>query len=488
MKKFLTVLFGSLLLLIPQKHSTGCLYYPMGEVYRFSIFHPGISNTDELSIFYFSSDYFNINLLGNDSFEEANITEWDNYFNHRYSKECIKTVVYSTDIYCLLDSSCNISLLQTCPGIRPVMNRNSQAGQYFYYMHECLGLLNDMKDPWYSDNYAIDDDAFERLIEKGSQLLKTFKNDAFLAKRTAYNLLRLYYYYQSYRRLYPDTLNEIYNQYFSRDTIASVIDGSAYFYNFPPTDNKAEMDYQLSKVFDFSIEKRQRAVELFSRENIPTVLAYAKNKHEKAVIHSMWLLQHPGKGLETLEKIYDLEPGCNYFNILLTREINKLEDWILTPLVVEQWPAVNTGSTSYYYGNIEDNFEATRKKNRIKDIQYLNQLILFINKLISTNSFKRKDLLNLYVCQLYLIKNDVQNADKYLNKAKNISVVTDKRFQIQLLINEIVIQIQTAGLNDNCRNLILKFHKTAKNTEDPHMAQLEKNLLLYIGNVLLKKR
>lgn len=482
MKKCIILLAGSILLLLPQKDSSGCGYTPMPEEYRFYILHPGSSGRDELSTFYFTTEYFNTDLQINSAAEEANLNEWGQYFRYKYSKECLKKIIYQSDIGCVYNKDCYDTLLASCPGLINELNWNTKPGRYFMYMHECLGYLHFMEDPW-EETSTTDTSALARVINKGNKLLAEFVNEPFLEKRVAYNLIRLYYYAGNVANL-----GKIYNRYFSPTKQESMIDGSAYFYYIQTAHNKNEFDYILSRVFDFSLEKKKRSLELFTRQNIDATLKYAKNNHEQAVIHSMWLLQHPGKGLETLEKIYKLEPGYKDFDILLSREINKLEDWILTPRVA----MVEAASHVPMNGNNEKenyNHYYMQLKNRENDLSYVDKVIKFSKKLFGQKGYAKKELVHLYLTHLYMMKNELDDATKqYALALKGASADKNTIFDLQLKVDGIVLHfMQSKGMDAKGQQLLLDFNKVTKQRSSVYKLSIQKNLLQFVGMILHEK-
>ena len=483
MKKFITLLFGSLFTLSYQTPSIGCLFFPHQEEYRFFIMQPTVSGRNELSTFYFTTEYFNYENLLNSRAEEANLDEWSTYFNKKYSKECIKKIIYAANIHCISTSTCLDTLLLDCQLLKKEFTQNKATAAYLNYMHKCILYLNDYKDPWGESNHT-NITVYSRLKNEGKELLKTFVNNPFLQKRTAYNLLRLYYYSGD-----KTSIKETYTTYFSSTTQNSMIDGSAFFYYSGYTvanNTNGEFDYIMSKAFDVSIEKRKRSLELFSRKNIDLTLKHAKNNHEKAVIWSMWLLQHPGKGLNTLEKIYTYETDFEEFDILLSREINKLEDWILTPKAYSVAPAsdrLRDGYDTYFSKNENEfNHNYINLVNRSNDVDYTKKVIQFVKKLQRSN-FKKQELLNLYLTHLYMLLGEYEMAYTYHKKLiKSPIIHQNQTYALQADINGIVLHFaKQKQMTDEGATLLYNFHKKIATNKTINLKRIEKNLLLFIG-------
>lgn len=487
MKRFIALLFGSILVFSYHAPTNGCLYYPHGEDYRFYILQPAISHRNELSTFYFTTEYFNYEYQLNDRAAEQNLKEWGAYFKNKYSKECLTTLIYSLDAFCVYNANCVADSLVQCPKLKKEFTQNSPATVYLKYMHKCLNFLYSSGDPWKENDFISDFDAYARLITEGEKLLETFANDDFLRKRVAYNLLRLYYY-----RGDKKCVHETYHFQFSPAVQKSMIDGSAYFYySGYVSAGGAEYDYIMSRVFDVSVEKKKRSLELFSRQDINQTLKLAKTQHEKAVIWGMWLLQHPGHGLTTLNRIYKQDPNYEDFDILLSREINKLEDWLLAPKVLQVAPATDYLREDYK-GNYDERDEYNHNrillKNKYNDLAYTDSVIDFVKKLQSSG-YKKRSLFNLYLVHLYMIKGNYDTATLYYNKLKNEPLIKkDAGYALQANIDGIVLHFaQAQHMDAKGQDLLHALHKKINANKTVQLKRIEKNLLQYVGALLAER-
>ncbi len=86
----------------------------------------------------------------------------------------------------------------------------------------------------------------------------------------------------------------------------------------------------------------------FETSQADSTLFLARNEHEKNVIQAMKAFNYPGRSLSILKRIYGSEPGYKELPFLLAREVNKVEDWLLTSKVTDfGMPAVYLDSVGF---------------------------------------------------------------------------------------------------------------------------------------------
>jgi hypothetical protein len=226
------------------------------------------------------------------------------------------------------------------------VKRNAMTG---YFMRskdlEALGYLMYAKkaevfavgDVW--DAPARDSLKMDKLIKNGKQLYAVAKKDVFKLKY-AYQILRMAHYSGRY--------NDVINGY---DEYSGSINGTASVLQplclalkagaHLRTGNREEAAYLFSKVFGQTTARRISNYLGFvwsvsSKENREAIVARAKNNAEKAWVHALFGLSGSGKELQAMEEIFALDPTNEALQVLATREINKLEEKYLTPLVQQQ--------------------------------------------------------------------------------------------------------------------------------------------------------
>ncbi|MCP9751745.1 hypothetical protein [Ferruginibacter sp. HRS2-29] len=183
-------------------------------------------------------------------------------------------------------------------------------------------------------------------IKGGLQLYAAAKQELFKLKY-AYQLIRLAHYSGRYEEAI-----RFYDAYIPQNKTESVLQpmclalkaGALY-----RTGKQKEAAYLFSKAFSENDVKRiSNYLSFFwsvdSRDNVKEYTKLCKNNSEKAAMLSLFAMGNTGDQNAAIKEIYDLQPGLNMLEVLVTREVNKLEEVYLTPLLNEQ-----KGGKEFYY-------------------------------------------------------------------------------------------------------------------------------------------
>jgi hypothetical protein len=141
-------------------------------------------------------------------------------------------------------------------------------------------------------------------------------------------------------------------------------------------------------------------VQLFTSGAVENYLSMAKDDRHRATLMVMRDLQHPGRALDDLERIAAWDPGNKHLPLLLTREVNKLEDWLLTPALTEFGAAIRQWS--------EWEEGVTRDEVLQTDLSYLHEVQGFIRRIAPQAAAEQRPLLNLLDGHLSLVAGDLQ--------------------------------------------------------------------------------
>jgi hypothetical protein len=126
----------------------------------------------------------------------------------------------------------------------------------------------------------------------------------------------------------------------------------------------------------------------------------AKHDTHRATLLVMRDLQHPGRALEDLERIAAWDPGNRHLPLLLTREVNKLEDWLLTPNVTDFPPAIRL------WQEVEDGISPEEVLRA--DLDYLHQVQGFIRRIAPQAAADQRPLLNLLDGHLSFVAGELE--------------------------------------------------------------------------------
>ena len=141
----------------------------------------------------------------------------------------------------------------------------------------------------------------------------------------------------------------------------------------------------MALVFDRCDDKKLRMAMVFNKNKsiVDKTLAMAKSPQEKAAILTMTIVNNPGRTLNTVLEIEKLDPDYYALDFLLLREINKLEDWILTPSLTLSKPTLSPNKE--WRSGPEDYLQ----KNYEKDRAYLKQVIIYAHRLMAQRNNSR---------------------------------------------------------------------------------------------------
>ncbi len=400
----------------------------MGEEYRFWLFQPNYTSESNLRPFFYSAEY---TFYGETTFDNvSNTDDWYKYLKGKASKKDINDLLNHTDpatFYSKSDSLAYNSfykISKSRPEIwaylkfaKKVENMELGGANTSWYCEECPNLSFSWK---MADEVNVDG---LDLSTYGNELY-TKTNDRFIKERIAYQLVRLTGESSESEKIYTEKLLPVQSESWVK--YAALLRAASYKHT-------ALADYQLSQVFDHCVDKAYRTVQLF--ENHPEAINYTKNNHEKAVLKTMHLMQEPFRVLPELKKVNALDPGNKHLGMLLVREINKIEDWLLTPRYTEYTPSV------YKYPKTDDEYawylNRFNKKalavNLRKDSVYAREVQYFIESIINSNTRKDVALLHLSAGYLAYVNRDLINAREHYDLVKKSSGFNPEiAFQLEL--------------------------------------------------------
>jgi hypothetical protein len=336
--KIFIILISAILLLTNDK-SDGCVDSFSDESDWLSLYMPEISGAASLMPFYYSVNglYRSDDLWPNES-RTKNTGEWFEYLGKKVSLKSIDTILYQSDA---------VRLTNTFDSI---LSGNNSDAEYRHHNMMLRYLEKNKKkdiihyllfaketehyllhgDPW--DPYKpLNNTGLISTVAAGEKLINTC-TDSFLKIRYAYQCIKIY---GNLAKTDPGAFSNkcisLYDLSFGKGYQNTTLKYWALFFKARCIAQKdsALSNYLLSKVFDSTDEKETEVYYNFNLHFLNQTLGLAKNNHEKAVILGLSIIQNPGKVLPVLQEIYRLDPANDKLGMLLTREINKLEQWII---------------------------------------------------------------------------------------------------------------------------------------------------------------
>lgn len=462
----------SIILLPPRKIADACGFYIYPGEYRFWLLQPDIVNEPDLTPFYFASSYlYKADLYaGTQPHVEQNINEWYEITGHKASRKDIDSLLNGTPPQVFFEEQKKLGKQNS------LMNFLLQPDQTELYEYMQLSKkieqITAYPDPWDEENHPK---SSVTSVMGELKKLRSATNDPFIKLRTAFQLVRLL----NFNARSKEAEN-IYDTWIAPVKTKSWVKAAA-LYQIALSYPGPQGDYLLSKVFDMGEYNRTMCLVRFENENADETIKLAKNTHEKNVVRAMKIFNCPGRSLDMIKEIYAAESQYKELPFLLLREINKVEDWLLTNKITEfPTPAVYGDD---YWSNYDylDNAALNYRNDKV----YSKELSGFLHAMI-TSSYKQKALLHLYAAHLDMLNKEYESSSAHLTEAdrqKNLP----QNVKTQIAINRYLLDLEN-GFDKNAESQFMSIIKTPDKklgVYDPGI--MKDQLILYTARKMLNR-
>lgn len=360
MKSLIRILIVCLI----SSNSFACGWYPFGEDVRFSLMSPFMFDDGGMSPYYYTWWNYGDGYLSTPE-NDPNIALWKEYCGGKVDEQSIYEAVYELKEEELGNRQSSNKMVQY------LIQNDLEALSYIAFAKSC-SHLNSRYSEWEEDDNSVNErkekmqDALNRSQKVKSEAIK---------KRFRFLAIRLAFYNKD-----QEKVNRIFKKSFSGNP-EDAIDYWALYFNWVTQKRSAERNFNLAQVFVYAPGKRYGAITQITK-NIPVdeVLAFAKTDTERANVHAVYGVRNIGRGLSTLKAVYYLDPNNPLLDYLLIREINKVEDWVLTPRYTNFDPSVSPKGGTYGLSN-------ELIQERIKDDEsYAKELLFWMEGLKESGS------------------------------------------------------------------------------------------------------
>ena len=418
-KTLLKALISLLLILNVRQDAGSCGWYePDYDMKKF--FASELSNKPLFEPFYFNfsrlySDkwYMDINLSKDD-----NLNDWVAYCNNKVAKKDIDNLLYMSDALENTKDLGTTKYANNAMYLYLAANKDKSALDYLYFMKKCsfvAGSVDEWEENASAKNNKINQTRAELLTE-GEKLYKQAKNKS-IKLRLGYQLVRLAHYSKEYQqtiKLYDKyvepNFDETQTAYWAMGHKAGAI--------YSLGEDRGLSGYLFSRMFEKSPAKRVNAYysfKILEDKDWQRAMSLCKNNKEKATLHFLRSINPHNVMLEELKSIYALDNSSDYLDILLVRELNKLEQ-------------------SQYYGNEDNKKQGTQVK---KD--NAQALKVFIQKILAEGKLKNPALftLGLGYCD-YMVGNNAGAKKSFANIPESAKT---NEVKAQITIFELMLQL-----------------------------------------------
>ncbi len=315
-----------------------------GASYRF--FEPDYASVEEYKPFHFTFDrLYDYELLDEGTSESANLSAWSTYLGAAYPENDVRKLVYECDLDLLNQLKQDITDRRAVPSELSnnalvkdwKANKRLELLDYLILAHRAQPFCLYEYDEW--SEIERHNDGIQPVIDDAKRACKNAP-DQFLKLRYAYQAMRLEQYSDQHERAI-----ETYQQLALPNAGADKLIASWAQCHFAgclrAKELEAEAAYNFSKVFDQCPSRRIQAWygwRILSDEVWHTVQAKCQNNHEMAVILFLNAFSDDAIAQEDMRQIHELDPGSKMLDVLLMREINKLENNFLGNSYSESLP------------------------------------------------------------------------------------------------------------------------------------------------------
>lgn len=392
------------------------------------------------------------------------LKEWEVFFKHKFSKKAIDTLLYSDDSTAVFQQiqSGKTAVIKNEFSAYLQQAQNAEVLNYLAYAKACEVNANVKTNAWPEEKEPTVKTNAE-LKAEGLRAIKTVKQP-FLHMKYAFQIIRMAFYNQDY-----EGVLQLYNQLIGNKKDSSVaftrilgFKAGAYYH----LHQKVKAGYYYSKAFENNSAYRLEAMQSFnwalsnpeglSDIRLNGIYALCKNNHERAVVLGMKTLQNSKLCLDDLKKIYSYDPDLSDLDVLINREVNKLE-YLYFSKKIDAQNFLN--SNSYYGRNHTEKFKRKLAKLDKKYQPYLDELSQFLNQIITDNKNGTPAFWHLTKAYLAAMQNEHAQVGRELAAAKAVKM-TPKEHALYQRIDLLHVLLKSPQITSATEQVLLPKLKT----------------------------
>ncbi|MBL7706151.1 MAG: hypothetical protein JNM21_11460 [Taibaiella sp.] len=389
-------------------------------------------------LYYSDYRYWDENYSGT-SAEKINkqliLEEWKTALDNKFSINTLKAIVYDAGLNSLfalkadgIAKGSNDSLAGNEFYQFLAQKKNKEYLDYLIYAKKCEINASQANTDW-NDNKKKPIQSNNSLKDEGLTAFKKEKND-FLKMKYAFQVLRMAFYANQ-----NDEVLSLYDQYLANKADRSVAytriigfkAGAHYrngdkplagYYYAKMFDNSDAYKYEAMISFEWSRKWYDSETSELKKDRIQEIYDLCKTDHERAVVLVMkGLRAYPDFALEDIKKAYALDPKVEGIDVLMNREINKLEEDYFQKLIYaeNQLPDARIWYYSIRSMDYGDNKADATADKRYKD--YIKSLNAFIDQLIADKKAGTPALWYLTKAYLACMQNNAPEMQAGMDKA-----------------------------------------------------------------------
>ncbi|MGL4363936.1 MAG: hypothetical protein ACRCSB_01880 [Bacteroidales bacterium] len=392
-------------------------------------FHPEIIEQADYKPFYFSFDR-----LYDYAWDEpankykSNTEEWKVFLGNSATNAEIEELVYETPLNDLRkiwawvrDKSGTLPEKLKKNGMVKVLSDKSDVAtcEYLLFAKSCEPHANWAAGDGWEGEHIADKEGIKQLLNDGKTRCQNAANP-FLKMRYAFQLVRLAHYSGDYQGAVA-----MYDKYAAPITAESTLKYWALAQKagaLKGLGKTAEANYLFSLVFDKCLSKRVPMYYSFKFNKDAdwnATYGLCKTPREKATMYLLRAIDPESKTTEEMNNIYQIDPTSEYLTLLLSREVNKVECWLMG----------YDFNFKYPIEVVDDELYGSNKEA----LAYLNELTAFVKQKISENKVREVETWQLALGYLQLLQGDFTRANESFNAAKPNLKRDNQKVQLKTL-------------------------------------------------------
>jgi hypothetical protein len=454
-----------------------------GEAVRYSIFNKNVDDNTALAPFYFQSEFMDgvYDEAGQKRGINANALEWAVATGCTAADTAhIRRVVYERTAKDALRWATNAAKNTTDPReaksvFMQAVSKNADlkgVPNYLAFAKKCEGATHTYKEDsngWSEKPKA--QKAYTALITEGTKMYADETN-IFLKQRIGYQLVMLNRYNADWKGC-----KAAFEKYMANTTTKSVVYWWAmahyatahYWLGDAPKAN-----YYLAQVFANDDYKKGRMHFGFDSDIAGQSMVFCKNNAEKIAVLSLSAIKQNNRTLAELQQIATIDANDPMLSSLLVREVNKVEDWVLSPRMIGLGTATNSLPSAEYdkkYAGVTD-YDLLGKLNQKDDVEYAKTLYTWVAAQIAGGKVKNTALWSVCAAHLAFINQDFGKAETFLKQAEAVKTPLSKALQTQIHLTRIMASMNFDPKNGMTDDALLTELKWLQAERDANMGKV----------------
>jgi hypothetical protein len=345
--------------------------------------------------------------------------------------------------------------------------------QYLSFSKKCEAIFNG----------AMTGDEFKSrataLIPEGNTILQATANNPDLCRRAAYQLIKLY-------RVDNNTekIKALFGQYFNDNTKKDWLSAAAIFQIACEETDPVQSNIKYARAWDAGFYNPIWVWHGMYEDKLEASISAATTGRDKATLTIIPATRKPEPALTDIQKAYQFDPSVPHLSKLMAREVNKLENWLLSPVIYGAQNRVEMPSS--YENPPKLDADALLQK----DMEHLHQCRAFAQQVIQEK--KRDDMAFWYLVAAHLAYLD-RDFKGTMELAQTGSQITNTPMnqKIQLQLINVLAEIGGEGqistvTEDKIPGVFQSIRDNASTFDAP--VELEEKLATLLSDQFIKKQ